>query len=175
MGYRDELEATRARIVQLEQELEALRHLLEKREVMQRNEPVAVVPTIRERLVRLRAAERRIAELESGANAELEALKATMTHQKEELDRKLVDAERRIATLERGMPTITVHNRGQTTDVFGTLAGVMCPMCWLLGERVEMVFSPELHLAEPQWGGMKTATCPRCLLLHLLRIEASDS
>lgn len=163
MAYRDEIEAARARIAALEEELEAARAEAvkdEKRRESSSKEAVPVVPTMRERLAKLRAAEQRIVELE---------------RKQEDLRRGLAESEARAAGLEEKLAassselrSITDHNRRLAPTLTGAPAGVLCPMCLLAGDRVEMLLRSGFPLVREEMG--ETCACPRCLLLHVLHV-----
>jgi hypothetical protein len=91
VSYRDELEAARSRIRQLEGEIAEARTEAEAKASRGPREPVAVVPTMRGRLAKAREAEAR------GAEHETRVAELSRGH-----DPRVVELEARIAEVERG-------------------------------------------------------------------------
>lgn len=171
MAYRDELEAARARVELLEEELDDARAAAATPERARSGETLPAVPGLRNRLLdvreKLRAAEARIAELEATrprvgpdpARA-LAAADARIT----ELEAERQSERERAAALA-SLPSLLEHNRRSPLAGKGDPAGVLCPMCLLIGDRVEMWRGAGAGLGALD-NVDAVAVCPRCRLVH---------
>jgi DNA repair exonuclease SbcCD ATPase subunit len=176
MGYRDELEAANARVEQLQDEIRALHDERERGKKFDRSaEPLSPVPGVRNKLLdsreRARAAEARIAELEAqvarlegAGNADAAALREDLARAEARARRLEEDLarERRLAAPRSTMPTVVERNRGFAPEGEGKPAGVLCPLCMAVGDRVEMRARPH-RFADAE---MPSAFCPRCRYAH---------
>src|SRR5262245_58956074 len=146
MSYRDELQAARARIEQLEQQIatmhEEAEHAARRRE-LEANKTLPAVPALRDRVRNLREAEARVAEMEAQLAERVRAVEAgpgeleRLRGELEQATARIAELER-LASAERAMVSITEHNRRLAPSDSGTPASVLCPMCLALGDRVEM-------------------------------------
>src|SRR5262245_41317157 len=133
MSYRDDLEAALARIAVLEQRLSGERAVGQEAELRSATEALR---NERDRLAR-----------------ELDLLRYEHSQLSERLYGRPRDVER--------MKTLFEHNRQQPVLSRAPLAGVLCPSCIAVGERVEMF---ETAPAPSSDAGMRSVTCPRCLM-----------
>ena len=144
MAYRDDLGAAHARIEALEARLAAV------------DDEIETAPALRSRIEDL---EHRISELAARAHeasAGLDRISELLRSTRSEL------------------PSLTDHNRTSAPSasaVSGEVAGVLCPMCLVVGDTVEMRSGGMYQLAV--WKGAafsranssQSVHCPRCRYL----------
>ncbi len=164
MGYRDQLEAARARVSNLEAKVARLESAVTKHKHL--------------------AAQRAKGKVSSSAlslRQELGKLKKESRKRIDELEKQLSEKQReedkwrkRCGQLEHelggaSLPSLIEHNRSRPElDIGGHDAPAHCPQCLQHGDRVELRHAPVPFTAELTTE-LEGVLCPRCAYFGLLR------